>query len=127
MIAASAFALPCIAAPSEPTPVELWKVGDDGLTNRLSQVIDEAFHASPLFVVSFKKLPGSLYVGIATNVRWKNIDHRTWVTAQIEVADMPPFAKPVLSGEVSCWQDEITSCAKQVIELAARARKIGQK
>src|SRR5260370_37653526 len=79
IIAASIVLAVCTinAAPAEPTRVEVWIGGDDGLTLRLRDALESAFRSSPDFTLSSGKKPGTLVVKIPTNVEWKKKAGRT--------------------------------------------------
>ena len=49
-------------------PVDLWSVGDDGLSQRLREAVENAFKSSPDFALSSGEKPGTLVVTIPTNV-----------------------------------------------------------
>lgn len=104
------------------TPVEEWTGGDDGLTQRLADAVRKTFSASKLFVPSSDQRPGTMRISIVTHVRWEKIETRTKATAKIEVAKFPLPENPAAFFEVSCWDDELTVCADQVVNLTAKFR-----
>ena len=124
----------CLGASlASPTPVEVWTGGDDGLTQRLTDAISTTFEHSPEFAMSAGQKPGTLYVSIVTHVTWEQVGPRTRITAPIEITYSPPNAKPVhdLHGSsairLTCWEDDLSGCAKTVTEFALNARTSQQK
>ena len=55
-------------ASSKLTLVEVWCVGDDGLTLHLRDAVESKFKSSSDYVLSNGKKPGTLIVTIPTNV-----------------------------------------------------------
>jgi len=106
------------------TSVEIWRVGDDGLTTRLAEAATLAFARSGLFLISQGHAPGSLYVGIQSNVAWTHVGPRTRITAQIEIANAPPGTESRKSSmqSVSCWESDLASCANAILDFALSVR-----
>jgi hypothetical protein len=50
------------SASTRPTLVELWHVGDDGLSPRVADQVETAYKRSPEFVLSSGHKPGTLVV-----------------------------------------------------------------
>ena len=69
---------------ANPTPIEVWRGGDDGLTARLQDQLESGFKSSSDFIVSSGKKPGTLFVTIPTNVAWKQVSGRTKVSYTVE-------------------------------------------
>ncbi len=108
---------------AKPTLVEVWAGGDDGLTQRLSDAIENAFQASPDFALSRGKKPGTLIVTIPANVGWKQIGGRIEVryTVEFASAEDQKFGNSV----GSCWDDSLAECASRILDDARiAARKI---
>jgi hypothetical protein len=107
-------------------PVEVWRVGDDGLTVRLSEALESAFDESRDFTPSSGKAPGTLIVTIPKHVGWKEFGKRTQVryTVEFKTADEVSVGR----SEGACWEDAIEKCAAQVLrdaKLVARKLKRG--
>jgi hypothetical protein len=100
----------------QPTLVEVWKGGDDGLTNRLADALEIAFRASPNFKLSFGKNEGTLVVTIPTNLEWKQIAGRTKALFAIEFSSTD--GRPLGRSQGSCWDNELQKCASQVVRDA---------
>lgn len=84
-IAAAEIAL---ASPSsQRIPVELWRGGDDGLTLRLAEELENALKSSPHFVLSNGRDSHRLVVTIPGNVDWKQIGKRTRVIYKVDFTD----------------------------------------
>lgn len=108
---------------SLPMPVEVWCNGDDGLTIRLRDALENAFKSSPDFHLSSEKEPRSLVVTIPTNVGWKQFGRRTKILYTVEFASSDNHSLGESKG--SCWDDEFSRCATQVVKHAKiAARKI---
>jgi hypothetical protein len=99
-----------------PVPVEVWTGGDDGLTQRLRDAVEDRLRASPRFVM----LPGGvaanpLRVTIPTHVHWRDFGLRTRVRYQLELIrggrDLGRHAG-------SCWEAELNRCADQILRAA---------
>jgi len=110
-------------APPHRIPVEVWSGGDDGLTQRLQDAMERAFQASPDFVMSFGKKPGTLVVTIPTHVKWQNVSDRMLVRYKLEFSSAS--GQRLASREGQCWADEYPKCAARILDDAkAAARKI---
>jgi len=107
------------AAPAKPTPVEVWTGGDDGLTQRLREEIENKFKSSSDFVLSSGKKPGSLIVTIPTHIAWTQKGARTYVRYKVEFLSSDDARSGKSSG--SCWDDNLADCAAQIYRVAQRA------
>ena len=97
-------------------PVNVLRVGDDGLTNRLGEAIEKAFDACSGFkVAQFDVSRWSLAVTILHNVTWKMVNGRTKVFFGVEYV-VRQKEHTTLSG--SCWEDQLTDCAAQIVHAA---------
>ena len=111
------------AASTKPTFVEVWNVGDDGITRSLRDALEAAFRSSPDFTLSYVKKPGTLVVLIPTNVGWKKIGGRTKVLYTVEFKTIG--GRKISATKGSCWDDALTKCATHVLKHArTAARKI---
>jgi hypothetical protein len=109
---------------AERTPVDVWCGGDDGLTRRLRDALESQFRSSPEFDLNAQTGPGTLVVTIPTHVDWKLDGQRTKVFYTVEFATVEKRKLATLKG--SCWDDNMTKCATQIVKKAAiAARKIG--
>jgi hypothetical protein len=119
--------LPSACSPStasrRPTLVEVWRGGDDALTVRLADAIEDKFRRSPDFTLSSGRKPHTLVVTIPTNVDWKQVGDRTRVLYTINFSsDTVPNLG---SSSGACWADTLAECAADVVKHAkAAARKI---
>ena len=116
------------SAQAPPTLVEVWCVGDDGLTHGLRDALENAFKSSSDFQLSSGKKPGTLVVTIPTNVvrkRAKQADKRTKVLYGVEFASADD--KTISKSTGSCWDDALTKCATEIAKDAkVVARKLHQ-
>lgn len=106
---------------SHPTPVEVWRSGDDGLTLKFAESLDAAFQASPLFSKSRGKQPGTLIVTIPSNVAWKQIGKRVKVSFKVTFTD--DADRPLGTAAGKCWEDELSKCATEVAKRAEAAAR----
>jgi len=107
----------------EPTLVEVWCGGDDGLTIRLRDALENAFKSSPRFSLSFGKKPKTLIVSIPTNVEWNKVGKKTQVlyTVEFSLADNQKIG----TSTGSCWDNAFAKCAAQIVKDAeTAARKV---
>jgi hypothetical protein len=115
-----------LAASPKLTLVEVWCVGDDGLTHGLRDALENAFKSSSDFQLSSGKKPGTLVVTIPTNVDWKQAkqaDKRTKVLYRVEFASADD--KTISESTGSCWDDALSKCASKIVkEARTAARKI---
>jgi hypothetical protein len=123
MIAVSLIVPACAmgASDAKQTPVEVWRGGDDGATLRLTDALEATFRASPAFVLSSGKKPGTLVVTIPTHVGWKQIGGRNQVLYTVEFTSADGRNLGTATG--SCWDDALSECADQIIRDAANAMK----
>src|SRR6185503_8390719 len=70
-----------------PWPIEVWRGGDDGLTSRFADAVEDALRSSPAFVTDHGKEPRTLVLTIPTNLRWKEVGSRTRVSYEIVLTD----------------------------------------
>ena len=113
------------AALAKPTLVEVWCGGDDRLTIRLRDTLENAFKSSSDFRLSSGKEPGTLIVTIPTHVRWKQAKKRTQVLYTVEFASADNRTVDTSTG--SCWDDALEKCVTKIIKDAKIAvRKIHQ-
>ncbi len=104
---------------SQPTLVEVWRGGDDGLTIWFTEAIESAFQSSPEFTLSSGKKPGTVVVTIPTHVGWKKIDGRTQVIYSVEFTSTEDLNIGASTG--TCWDDALAECAAQIVQDAKKA------
>jgi hypothetical protein len=101
------------------TPVEVWRVGDDGLTIRFSEALEEAFGRSPSFTLVRGKQPTSLIVTIAGHVSAEDVGQSVQVRYTVAYSDVA--GKSLGKVEGRCWEERLTVCAAKVVDEAANA------
>lgn len=112
-----------VGARPKPIPIEVWSGGDDGMTARLRDEIEDAFKSSSDFTLSSGKKLGTLIISIPTHVRWKQIGGRTIVYYTITFATVDDHVIGARKG--SCPDDNLSKCADQIAKDAkVAARKI---
>jgi len=103
-----------------PLAVEVWTGGDDGLTQRLAEVVKKEFRASSRFVLADAGTDGgALRVIIPTHVDWREVGPRTRVTYRLELER--DGRRIALSGG-ACWEVELRQCARQVVHTVETHR-----
>lgn len=102
-----------------PTLVEVWCVGDDVLTLRLRNTLEDAFNSSPDFSLSSGKKPGTLIVTIPRNVPWKQIGRRTKVFYTVEFTSSEN--QRIVTRNGTCWDDTLMKCAARIVKEAKTA------
>jgi hypothetical protein len=107
------------SAPPKYTLVEVWCGGDDGLTTKLRDTLENAFKSSSDFRLSAGEMPGTLTVTIPSNVEWKPVGKRTQVfyTVKFSSADNQHLG----SSAGSCWEDSLSKCASKIVRDAKTA------
>lgn len=103
----------------KPTPVEVWRGGDDGLTLRLTDAVEAVFRASPMFAMSSGKQRGTLVVTIP-NLHWKMVGPRTQASYSIEFSG--ESSQHIGTSTGTCWEDELSKCAAQILKDAQSAK-----
>jgi hypothetical protein len=123
IVAVSLFVAPCVAEGNrtKPIPVEVRCGGDDGLTMRLRDTLENAVKLSPYFSLSSRKIPGTLVITIPTNVGWEQFGRRTRVFYSVEFASADDQHIGKITG--ACWDDKLTICAAQIIKNAKVASR----
>lgn len=107
-----------VASASQPTFVEVWHGGDDGLTLRLVDKLEDLFQSSSEFVLSSGKKPETIVVTIPTHVQWKKIGRRIKVTYDVEFTS--PDNQRIGSSSGSCWENRLKQCAVYIVQDTKR-------
>jgi hypothetical protein len=118
LLEASLGACAAVSANNQPMRVEVWRGGDDGLTSRLADAMEDAFKHSHRFVLSSGNLPGTLIASIPTNVPWKEVNGKTRVLYTIDFTDV--HSKKMGQSTGQCWDDQLQKCADAIVGDAAR-------
>lgn len=113
------------AGSASPTVVEVWCVGDDGLTMKLRESLENAFKSSSDFRLSSGNKPGTLIVTIPRNVGWKQSGIRTRV---LYTVDFTSADNKYVGGTAgSCWDDALTKCVTKILkDTKIMGRKLHQ-
>ena len=109
---------PANPAPAKlsPTPIEVWSGGDDALTIKLRDALENTFKTSADFRASSGKKLGTLIVTIPSNVNWQNVGRHTRILYIVEFTSSDNRKLGVSKG--SCLDNEIEKCAMQVVKDA---------
>ena len=102
--------------PAKRTLVEYRHVGDDALSQRLTIEVETAFEHSPNFTPSSGKKPGTLIVTVPDNVGWAKKSGRTKALYTVEYTSVD--GKKLLKKSGSCWEDELSKCALNIVKNA---------
>ena len=102
------------------TPVEVWVGGDDGLTIRLADAVEQAFKSSPSFTyVERGSVPDALSVGLPGHVTWFKVNGRVRVKYRLELEHR---GQKVAGAEGGCWESELKRCALEIVRTTEKAR-----
>ena len=110
----------CVANDGTPTTrtfVDVRANGDDVLTQRLAEALEEAFRRSPDFTVVSKAEKNTLGLTIPTNVNWRKVGKRTNVLTPVEFSS-DDTNKILKISNVACWDDMLSKCADRVVKDA---------
>lgn len=122
IVAGSAVALrPHLTCGAQRTPVEVWRVGDDGLTLKFSDRLETGFKTSTTFLLSSGKRSGTLIVTIPSNLDWKQIGKRTQIRYSVEFSSI--HGEKLGSNTGYCWEDSLQNCVAQIVKAADVAAK----
>ena len=106
-----------------PILVEIWHVGDDGLSERLADSVEAAFAHSPDFETSTGRRPGTLVMTIPSNVEWTRVGSRLKARYIVEFSTIDGKSLGRHTG--FCWEDDLAQCSEQIMKNAlAAARKL---
>lgn len=105
---------------SKPTPVEVWRGGEDGLTVRFADALEAQFRAASDFTPSTGKVPGTLIVTIPTHLPSKQIAGQTQVSYTVQFTGVSSEALGSSVG--NCSEEQLAECASHVL-LEARVAK----
>jgi hypothetical protein len=112
-----------LANPTGPqrTLVELWAVGDDGLSLRFADAVREEFRQSDRFsLVAVRGNTEALKVIIPENVRPEPVGTRMRATYRLE---LERGGTRLVAKGGSCWATELRQCAQQVMQTVAATRE----
>ena len=102
------------------TPVEVWVGGDDGLTIRLADAVEEALKASPRFTyVERGSVPDALRLGLPGHVTWAKVDGRVRVKYRVELERR---GQKLAGAEGGCWESELQRCALAILRTTEKTR-----
>ena len=96
--------------------VEVRCGGDDNLTQGVCRNIYNEFASTPDFVITDEGNTGSLIINVPTNVHWKERGKRTRVFYVVEFFSSQEKRLGKKKGE--CWEDNLKTCAVQVLKEA---------
>jgi hypothetical protein len=104
-----------VSAPS--APVEIRRVGDDGLTVRFADALEAGIRRSLTFTLAGRDPPGNvLVVQIPSNLGWTRVGDRIRVRFEIEF--LGPNLHALGRSNGSCWESQLQVCVDQVVSDA---------
>lgn len=106
------------------TRIELWCVGDDGLTQRFRGALERAIEKGCEFILAFGNEPRSsntIVVTIENHLRWRTIGIRKEVSYKIKFADSK--GKMLGNSTGSCWEDNLSTCVNKTMDDLKRIVK----
>ena len=101
---------------TKPVLVEVRSGGDDGLTLRFRDSLENAFRSSRDFSLNASNTPATLVITIPQHVNWKQAGKRTRVLYVVEFTSSENQSLGIRKG--SCWDDRLEQCAAQVVRDA---------
>jgi hypothetical protein len=108
---------PAYAAPGQPVPVEVWTgAADDGLTQHLCDALETTFSTQVDFSPVHALGASRLIVLIPKAVEWAKIGDRTHIS--YSVIFKTGKDRVLANGKGSCWEDDLSVCAGQVVRDA---------
>jgi hypothetical protein len=99
--------------------VEVSCGGDDNLTQGVCLSAYKQFESSPDFTLSSEESRATLIVTIPTNVDWKEYGKRTRVIYTVKFTSTN--GKKLGTKKGKCWEDDIRTCATQIVRQAKLA------
>ena len=108
------------AAADAPMRVELWRRGDDVLTQQLFAALKYAFNSSPDFVLTNvdERTVRTLIVTIPDHVEWRQRRWQTRIIYRVEFRFSTKDNPLVGLSRGSCWKGSVKKCAKNVLKDA---------
>lgn len=121
----------------KPIVVEFWYAGDDSLSQKLTVAVETAFRQSGDFRLTPIYAGGrKLVVWSMKNVEWEPVGERIRATCRVRFASLDDnasrnpslrrrveLAREISTRRVSCWENELSQCAAQILndaKIAAR-------
>lgn len=107
------------AGQQAPTPVEVWRGGDDGLTSRLVDEVTAQLRASTAFQVAEVAGTGKILITV-DQATASGTEGR--VVVRYNATFGTPAGASMGSAKGSCLETDLPDCAKGIISRAERAR-----
>ena len=112
---------PRTSASPVPILVEVWCSGDDALTIRFRDAVENAFRQASDFQLSAGQKPATLFVTIAKNVGWIQVGKRIKVLYIVQFSSAEDHSLGTSSG--SCWDYTLAKCASRIVHNAKTAAR----
>lgn len=116
-LALSAFGLSALHAETLPIHIQIWTVGDDGLTQQLRHELEIKIGESKQFILVGGDVTPStddLVITIPSHVV-PGLGNRIGVTYQVEFSR---YGRKFSENSGRCWEDELSKCAEQIVSEA---------
>lgn len=89
VVAVAGFGLACTISPSTaPVPIEVWRLGDDGLTLRFAEAIEAGLRSSRALILATRSRPGAAVLRIPNHVSWDRVGSETRVQYTVELSSL---------------------------------------
>lgn len=107
-----------------PTPVEIWRRGDDALTRQFEKELEQVFKLSPYFRLSSGSGAGTWLVRISDHIVWKRSWRGRRAEYRIEFKTIDGKLLGVSQG--SCPEDKLRRCALDALKDAEQLKGGGK-
>ena len=94
-------------------PIDLRVVGDDALTLRLRDALEQSIARSPKFYLASQQ-PSAVVIKIPSNVRWRRDGRRLKVLYTVEFT-IGGYRHEAAG---SCWSDSYAKCSSDIMRSA---------
>src|SRR5215472_11030035 len=108
------------AGSAKPMLVQVWCGGDDGLTLRLRDAVENAFKSILCVRTEQRKEARNINRDHHTNVIWKQVGTRTQVLYAVEFISIN--SQTLGTGAGSCWDDALAKCATKSLSRRTAPR-----
>jgi hypothetical protein len=95
----------------DPVPVEMWRTGDDALTQWFWRDVVSAFDKTDSFTHYGSHNDETLVVTLTENVDWKIFDGKQMIEYVIKFE----YRSSTLLTRGQCWEDRLSDCTNKVI------------
>jgi hypothetical protein len=111
-----------LAAQTAPTRIEFRRTGDDGLTMRFADALEQALRKSGLFILAVRdepRTPTTVIVTIVENLHWHGTEQGTM--ASYKISFQGPAGQPLGNSLGSCSENDLSVCVARALRDTKRA------